>query len=55
MIDSTVNNEGGRGEEIDDDFAPLDEEGWLMYSGGKKTQKIFEGEIPSQETVNLIR
>ena len=29
--------EGGGG--IDDEFAPLDEERWLMYSGGRGTRK----------------
>ena len=53
-IESTVNKEGRRGEEIDDDFAPLDEQGWLMYSGGQENAEKFEGEVRRRQLTSFV-
>ena len=53
-IESAVNNEGRLGEEIDDDFAPLDEQGWLMYSGGQENAEKFEGEVRRRQLTSFV-
>ena len=53
-IESVVNNEGRKGKEIDDDFAPLDEEGWLMHSGGQENSEKFEGEVRRRQLTSFV-
>ena len=53
-IESVVNNEGRQAEEIDYDFASLDEEGWLMYTGGQENAKKFEGEVRRRQLTSFV-